>query len=284
MAVLRRKDEYDNEVATRKNEYDVIQQQYVDEISVVDKEVETWRQEQQSLHYSTRSGTFTEEDVRSAKEMLGLDPDAIDQPNFEEGMDKEEVWTLILKKILATCVKSNEVDAERIVMEICITKLSQIERGKAELLQFAKQIQEALDEIQWTLKIFHPREKGEGIMDLHGLNAFTKFTEALTSVEDAKWNGPQTNKVESRFLIQNVIQAMETRQRSKPNPKTASANAVEIQEGGAYPVRKRTGDKVVKRTNVEGKYSQKTEESEPVYEDELKEEPKPKKGKPKADD
>src|SRR6185437_11044239 len=163
VAVQRRKNDYDNEVATRKAEYDVIQQQYVDEISVVDKEVDSWRQEQQSLHYSTRSGTFAEEDVRSAKEMLGLDPDAIDQPNFEEGVDKEEVWTLILRKILATCVKSNEVDAERIVMEICIAKLNQIERGNAELLQFAKKIQEALDEIEWALKIFTRVKRGSGL-------------------------------------------------------------------------------------------------------------------------
>ena len=190
--------------------------------------------------------------------------------------DEKVTWNKILRKILITCVRSNANEVENVVIEICAAKLEKVDRGQCnDLLQFAYKLQEAMRRIEWAIKIFKPERMQEEMMNMHGRNAMKYFTNSLTQFEKATWTAVRMTNIPLKDRIQEVIHFIQEKEEANV-PSSAIS-----QQAEAFPIRKRPSEKIIKRTNVEGKYSEKTEETEPTYEEEPREEPKSKKSKPK---
>src|SRR6185437_14243737 len=191
--------------------------------------------------------------------------------------DESVVWGKILKKILITAVRTNENQVENAVLEICTLLLDRIARAQCtDLLQFAYKLQEALERLEWAVSIFKPEEIRTQFMNIYGRAAMKLFTSSLSPIESATWTAVRMTDIAAKDRIGEVIRFIQEKEEANVLSETVSK--------GAYPVKKRPSDKITKRTNVEGRYSEKTEESEPVCDEEPKEDPKSKKSKAKCDD
>jgi hypothetical protein len=156
-------------------------------------------------------------------------------------------------------VRSSELEVGNTVVEICASKLDRVDRAQcSDLLQFAYRLQEALGRIAWAVEVFKPVETREEVMNMHGRTVMKLFTGSLSQIETATMAIRMTN-IPHKDRITEMIRFIQ--ERGEVNVPNEAAT----QQKGAYPVKKRVSDKIIKRTNVEGRYSEKTEESEPAF-------------------
>ena len=98
------------------------------------------------------------------------------------------MWGKILKKLLITGVRSNEEQAGDAVLEICASKMERIDRTHcSDLLQYAEKLQEAMERIEWAVRIFKPQETREEMMNVYGRMAIKRFKDSLNRFENATW-------------------------------------------------------------------------------------------------